>query len=177
MDKDLINNLINRNPEAVQDIVKQYNKKLFSLVYRFVHDFEEAEDVLQEVWIKFFNSLKNFKGESNFYTYLYRIAVNESLLWLRKSKVKKVFVGLKQEKPYNVTPEMEYIKAEQLEFINQAMEQLPLQQKKVFLLRGQEGLSYKEIGTILKIKENNAKVLFFHALNKIKSILSERKII
>ena len=161
----------------MQSVVKQYNKKLFSLVYRFIHDFDEAEDVLQEVWIKFFNSLKNFKGQSGIYTYLYRIAVNESLLWLRKNKVKKVLVGLIKEKPYEITPEMEYIKSEQLEFINQAIEKLPEQQKKVFLLRGQEGLSYKEIGSILEIKENNAKVLFFHALTKIKTILTERKII
>lgn len=175
METELIEKLKKREITAVQEIIRQYNRRLFSVVFRFVHNIEDAEDIVQETWIKFFNALSHFEGRSSLYTYLYRIAINEALMHIRKNKIKNFFIyNNKNEIPDETTPETLYLKNEQNTVINDALKNLPHKQKQVFLLRKSENLSFKEIGEIMYIKENNAKVLFFYALHKIKNYLKDR---
>lgn len=175
MEKQLIKHLQNKDPESIKNIINKYNKKLFSLAVRFTNNIHDAEDILQEVWVKFFYSLKNFKEKSSLYTYLYKITVNESLMWLRKNKVKKLLLPFKEKADYH-TPETEYLQKEEWKFINQAITKLPFKQKKIFILRN-ENIPFMEISEILNIKETNAKSLYFYALKNIKKYLKELKIL
>ncbi|MDD5067309.1 MAG: sigma-70 family RNA polymerase sigma factor [bacterium] len=174
LETELIIRLKKKEVAAVRDIVSQYNRRLFSMVYRFIRQKEDAEDILQEAWIKFFNSLDKFKGESKIYTYLYRIAMNEALTYLRRNRVKRLFFRDHIEKPDYNSPEAIYLSNEKMTVIEEAVKTLPSRQKQVFLLRKSEELSFKEVAEVMKITENNAKVLFFHALQKIRKNLKER---
>ena len=177
MEEKLIEKLRNGDSDSIKIIMDRYNRKLFSLAYRFTNNYDDTEDILQDVWMKFLFSLKNFKGKSSLYTYLYRIAVNESLNWLRKNKLKRLITEPFIEKEDKTTPEDIYLKNEKLEYLNMAIQRLPSKQKKVFLLRQDGSLHFKEIAEVLNIKENNAKTLFFYSLKNIKKYLKELKIL
>jgi len=177
LEKQLIEKLKNKDPYSIKQIINKYNKKLIFLAFRFINNYDDAEDVIQEVWMKFFYSLKSFKAKSSIYTYLYRITINESMMWLRKNKMKRLLTGHFIEKNDNTTPEEIYLKNEKFRYINQAVKKLPAKQKKVFILRYQEYLPFKEIASVLNIKENNAKTLFFYSLKNIKKYLKEWKVI
>ncbi len=176
-DKNFLHKLKKKDPVYLREIIGKYNRRLFFLAYRFTNNHDDAEDIIQEAWIKFFNSLQNFKGKSSLYTYLYKITVNESLMWLRKNKLKKLLTSRFIEKADNVTPEEIYLKNEKLSHLNTVVGKLPPKQKKVFLLRHEGNLSFKEIAGILDIKENNAKTLFFYSLKKVKKYLKENDLL
>ncbi len=175
MEIELIEKLKRKNPESIKMVISKYNKKLFSIAYRFTNNADDAEDILQVVWMKFFNSINKFKSKSSLYTYLYRITTNESLMWLRKNKIKNFILPFK-EKAYNITPESEYLKKETAQCINSAIDKLPSKQKKIFILR-KENIPFKEIAEMLNIQENNAKTTFFYALKKVKNHLKELNIV
>lgn len=166
-----IQKLIKKDPKSVAMIINKYNKKIFSIAYRFTNNQHDAEDVVQEIWMKFFHSISKFKEHSSIYTYLYRIAINESLMHIRRNRIQKMVQPFTQ-KADNHTPENEYLKKEQEEFINRAVYKLPDKQKKVFCLR-QNQLSFNEISNTLGIKENNAKTHYFYALQNIRKYLKE----
>ena len=94
-------------------------------------------------------------------------------MWLRKNKIKKLLTGRFIEAEDKTTPEEIYLKNEKLKQVNLAVQKLPFKQKKVFLLRQQDNLPFKEIAEILNIKENNAKSLFFYSLKNVKKYLKE----
>jgi len=167
----LLNDLINKNPESVKIFMEKYNKKIFALAYRFTNNYDDALDIIQEAWLNFFSSLKNFKKKSSLYTYLYKITLNEALKFIKKQKIHKFLSFTKLKVINSSTPESIYIENEKLLSIQNAIQKLPKKQKKVFILRNQENISFKEIAEILKIKENNAKTLYFYALQKIKKYL------
>ena len=173
-DLKIIAKLKRKDPASIREVVEKHNRRLFFLAYRFTNNHDDAEDILQEVWVKFFYSIKNFKGKSSIYTYLYKITVNESLMWLRKNKLKKMLTRRFIEKADKVTPEEIYLKNEKLEHMHIIVDKLPPKQKKVFILRQEGNLPFKEIGDILNIKENNAKTLFFYSLKKVKKYFKER---
>ncbi|MBU1075999.1 MAG: RNA polymerase sigma factor [Spirochaetes bacterium] len=173
MEDKLLEKLRSKDPRTIENTVKEYNKRLFSIIYRFTHNVDDTEDVLQEVWMKFMNSLYSFQGRSSIYTYLYRIAVNEALMYLRKNKFKEFLLPFKEPRD-NETPESLYMEKEEWENIRKAVKKLPAKQKKVFILRN-ENMPFKEISKILEIKENNAKTLYFYSLKNIKKNLKEKK--
>lgn len=172
-EKQLIKNLKKEDPDSIKEVIGKYNRKLFCLAYRFTNNYDDAEDIIQEVWVKFYYSIKKFKARSSLYTYLYRITINESLMWLRKNKIKKLLTSRFIEAEDKTTPEKIYLKNEKLKHVNLAVQKLPFKQKKVFLLRQQDNLPFKEIAEILNIKENNAKSLFFYSLKNVKKYLKE----
>jgi RNA polymerase sigma factor (sigma-70 family) len=173
-EKELIERLIKKDPIAVRDMVAQYNRRLFNMVLRVVGQKEDVEDVLQEAWIKFFGSLHRFQARSSLYTYLYRIVINEAMLHLRRNKFKKLFVRDYKEPGHDHTPERIYLENEKWELVEEAVKELPARQKQVFLMRRSEDLSFREIGEVLDITENNAKVLFFYGLKRIRAALKKR---
>lgn len=172
-DKELIERLRARDARTVRETVGLYNRRLFSMVYRVVEHKEDAEDVLQEAWLKFFNALDRFRGESGIYTYLYRIAMNEALMFLRKRKIKRVLLLDFREVPDERTPETVLLENERMRAVERGVRTLSGRQKQVFLLRRSEDLPFREIARILGIRENNAKVHYFHALQKLRKSLKK----
>ncbi|CUS77505.1 RNA polymerase sigma-70 factor, ECF subfamily [Candidatus Kryptonium thompsonii] len=174
-DIELVNEFKNGNVSAFDEIVRRYQKKVYLLARRILTNHDDADDVAQEVFIKLFNSLHEFKGESSLFTWIYRITVNECNSVLRKKKIKEVvpidelvnFLGLNQ------TPEHELFKKEESNLIERAIEKLPAKQRTVFVMRFFEELDYEEISKILKKPIGTLKANYFHAVKKIQRFIKD----
>src|SRR5512136_2602145 len=136
--------------EALKEIFDKYNKKVYRIAYGVVRQREEALDVVQEVFIKLFRSIKNFKGRSNFYTYLYRMVMNTAIDHKRKAG-KQFMSSLDVEGSFEPSdepekgPEKLLLQKELEERVKLAMEKLPAEQKVALIFRDVEGLSYQEM--------------------------------
>ncbi|MBW2095235.1 MAG: sigma-70 family RNA polymerase sigma factor [Deltaproteobacteria bacterium] len=147
---------------AFDKIMLKHKDRVFSLCYRFLGDFQEANDSAQETFVKVFTSLKRFRAESSFSTWLYRIAANTCKNRLKSSpfKHRKRMVPLhdpvngKSNNPgANIrdegpTPNGALLAKEKMMLIQEGIDSLPEGQKSVIILRDVEGLSYDEVSTI-----------------------------
>jgi RNA polymerase sigma-70 factor (ECF subfamily) len=136
--------------EALKEIFDKYHKKVYRIAYGVVRHREEALDIVQEVFVKLFRSIKNFKGRSHFYTYLYRMVMNTAIDHSRK--MGKQFVSsLDEEGSFEPSEEIEkgperiLLRKELEEKVKWAMDKLPTEQKVALLFREVEGLSYQEM--------------------------------
>jgi RNA polymerase sigma-70 factor (ECF subfamily) len=158
------------NDIAFNHIVLRYQEKVYWVVRRLITDHDEADDVVQEVFVKVYRSLKDFKGDSGLYTWLYRIAVNLSLNEIRRKKLRKTFSideAAEQYETVDPSPHEQIEREEQRKLIARAIEKLPEKQKKVFVLRYYEELPYDQIAKILRTSIGGLKANYFHAVKKI----------
>jgi RNA polymerase sigma-70 factor (ECF subfamily) len=136
--------------EALKEIFDKYHKKVYRIAYGVVRQREEALDIVQEVFIKLFRSIKNFKGRSHFYTYLYRMVMNTAIDHARK-KGKQLISSLDEEGSFEPSDEVEkgperiLLQKELEERVKRAMDKLPAEQKAALIFRDVEGLSYQEM--------------------------------
>lgn len=155
-------------------LVSQYKERLYYLIRRFVPSHEDADDVLQEVFIKLWQHLDSFRGESDIYTWMYRIAVNESISVLRKYKVRAV---LHSENIENYVGRMmdddpSFDGTELQASLQKAIASLPAKQQKVFVLRYFEEMPYSKMSEILGTSEGALKASYHIAYEKIKEKLT-----
>ncbi len=147
---DMISRCQRGDQEALKEIFDKYHKKVYSIAYGVVRHREEALDIVQEVFIKLFRSIKNFKGRSQFYTYLYRMVMNTSIDHARKAG-KQFVSSLDQEGSFEPRDEAEkgperiLLQKELEEKVKLAMDKLPAEQKAALIFRDVEGLSYQEM--------------------------------
>lgn len=136
--------------EALKEIFDKYHKKVYRIAYGVVRQREEALDIVQEVFIKLFRSIKNFKGRSQFYTYLYRMVMNTAIDHARKAG-KQFISSLDEEGSFEPSdniekgPERVLLQKELEERVKSAMDKLPAEQKAALIFRDVEGLSYQEM--------------------------------
>ena len=136
--------------EALKEIFDKYHKKVYRISYGVVRQREEALDIVQEVFIKLFRSIKNFKGRSQFYTFLYRMTMNTAIDHARKTG-KQFFSSLDEEGSFEPPDELEkgperiLLQKELEEKVKWAMSKLPAEQKAALIFRDVEGLSYQEM--------------------------------
>jgi len=136
--------------EALKEIFDKYHKKVYRISYGVVRRREEALDIVQEVFIKLFRSIKNFKGRSHFYTYLYRMTMNTAIDHARKAG-KQFFSSLDEDGSFEPPDELEkgpervLLQKELEEKVKWAMSKLPAEQKAALIFRDVEGLSYQEM--------------------------------
>jgi RNA polymerase sigma factor (sigma-70 family) len=159
--------------KAFTTIVKKYQEKLYWHIRRMVVDHDDANDVLQNVFIKVWNALENFREDSQLYTWLYRIATNESLTFLEQQKRKsaisfdEVELGLS-----NKIKADEGFDANKLEWkLQLAIQQLPEKQRLVFNLRYYDEMPYEEMSRILDTSEGALKASYHHAAKKIEDFI------
>ena len=159
---DMISRCQQGDQEALKEIFDKYHKKVYSIAYGVVRQREEALDVVQEVFIKLFRSIKNFKGRSHFYTYLYRMVMNTAIDHKRKAG-KQFMSSLDEEGSFEPSdepergPERILLQKELEERVKLAMDKLPDEQKAALIFRDVEGLSYQamaeamgcSIGTVM----------------------------
>jgi RNA polymerase sigma-70 factor, ECF subfamily len=156
--------LVNGDREEFAKVVDQYSPLIYRLALRMVSQEEDAEDVLQETFLKAYRSISSFKGQARISTWLYRIAMNEALMTLRKRKGQKDTVEIDVDKegedsePLQIVdwgnmPEKELGSAELKKILDQAVETLSPALRSVFLLRDVEGQSVKETADILDLTE------------------------
>jgi RNA polymerase sigma-70 factor (ECF subfamily) len=147
---------------AFEELVKKYDRKVFRIAQHITQNTEDAEDVLQEAFLKAFMNLEQFQGNSKFYTWLVRIAVNESLMKLRRRRADKT-VSIDQDveteeatipreiADWAPNPEQLYKQSELNEILSKTIQGLPASFRTVFVLRDVEGLSTEETAEMLNL--------------------------
>jgi RNA polymerase sigma-70 factor (ECF subfamily) len=179
---DFVDQLIAGNHAAFAELVDRTSGKIFSLALRILGNEQDAEDVLQETYMKALKALPNFLGKSSVTTWLFRIAVNEALMVLRKQKPSIQLVELDQEDeekdgPLEIVdwcclPENELVNEETREQLQRAADKLSPALKMVFLLRDVQGFSGQETAEILGINEDAVKTRLVRARLKLREDLS-----
>jgi len=166
-----------RNPgtkeKAFTAILKKYQEKLYWHIRRMVVDHEDANDVLQNMFIKVWKGLDNFREDSQLYTWLYRIATNESLSFLEQQK-RRSAVSMDEEEN-SLTNKLKadrYFDANKLEWkLQLAIQQLPEKQRIVFNLRYYDEMPYEEMSRVLETSEGALKASYHHAAKKIEDFI------
>ena len=154
-------------------IIKKYQEKLYWHIRRMVVEHEDANDILQNMFIKVWKGLENFREDSQLYTWMYRIATNECLTFIEQQKKRKT-ISLSNEE----TGLSNQLKAEKNFDINKAewklqmaMQQLPEKQKAVFNLRYYDEMPYDEMSRVLETSEGALKASYHHAVKKIEDYI------
>jgi len=154
-------------------IIKKYQEKLYWHIRRMVVEHEDANDVLQNMFIKVWNGLDNFREDSQLYTWLYRIATNESLTFLEQKK-KRSAVSL-SDVENGLSNQLKADKgfdANKLEWkLQLAIQQLPEKQRVVFNLRYYDEMPYEEMSRVLETSEGALKASYHHAVKKIEDFI------
>lgn len=161
---------------AFTRIIKKYQEKLYWHIRRMVVEHEDANDVLQNMFIKVWKNLENFREDSQLYTWLYRIATNESLSFLEQQK-KRASTSLSDEESTlsNKLQADKDFDANKLEWkLQLAIQQLPEKQKAVFNLRYFEEMPYEEMSRVLETSEGALKASYHHAVKKIEEYILNR---
>jgi RNA polymerase sigma factor (sigma-70 family) len=177
-DKELLARFKNEQTResAYTAIIKKYQEKLYWHVRRMVVDHDDANDVLQNMFIKVWKNLDNFREDSQLYTWLYRIATNESLTFLEQQK-KRTSASLSDEEGYlaNKLVADKDFDGNKLEWkLQLAIQQLPEKQKAVFNLRYFEEMPYEEMSRVLETSEGALKASYHHAVKKIEDYILNR---
>ena len=178
-EKELIERFQNGEQEAFNELVIRYQGKIYNLVYKYVPNSETAKDLSQEIFIKAYRALPNFKRQSAFYSWLYRIAVNLCIDFIRQQKRGQTLSfedlpGGNDEPVFNdVSPlPPDQIETKELgQIIGQAVQQLPPKQQHVFNLRYHDGLQLKEIAAQLDRSEGTIKAHLHHAHKRLQTLL------
>jgi RNA polymerase sigma-70 factor (ECF subfamily) len=164
-------------------LVETYSPHIYRLALKMLLNPQDAEDILQETFIKAFRYLKGFDGRSSISTWLYRIATNEALMFLRRKHPELVSIDEPVEteegerEPLEIVdwcclPEEELTSAEGRAYLDKAMTSLPYNLRVVFLLREIEGLSTKEVAEVLNLSETAVKTRLSRARLHLREDLS-----
>jgi RNA polymerase sigma-70 factor (ECF subfamily) len=169
---------------AYDDLVRRYQERIYATVYHMTSNHEDANDLAQDAFIKAFHALKSFKGGSSFYTWVYRIAVNKTINFLKQRKNRSLMslddidfnaehdpdlVALVSEK----TPRREINLSELQEKLNEAMQKLSEPHRLVVTLHDVQGLSHDEIAEIMKCNIGTVRSRLFYARQQLQAYLSD----
>ena len=162
--------------KAFEQVVREYGEQLYWQIRRMVLTHEDADDVLQNVFIKAWSHLDDFHQESRLSTWLYRVAVNESLDFLRKQKNNTMIHADGVESGVaNMLVADNYFDGDETEaMLQEAISQLPDVQRTVFTLKYFEDMKYSEMSRILKTSEGSLKASYHIAVKKISEFFKHR---
>jgi RNA polymerase sigma-70 factor (ECF subfamily) len=181
-DREDLSHLIRRSQEgderAMEEIYECYKGRLFSLAYRYTYNRQEAEDLLQDIFIKIFTHIRDVQKEQTFVAWVYRIALNSCYSYLRTKRSRdrhtlalSEIEGRKEEAVYD-SHEESFEKP-----LNEAISELPEKLKAVFLLHDVEGFKHEEIAQMLGFTVGTSKSQLFKARMKIREFLKTKEIL
>ena len=188
IDQELVLRVQRGDKSAFDHLVRKYQYKIIQMVNRFVKDPSEAQDVAQEAFIKAYRALGNFRGDSAFYTWLYRIAINTAKNYLvsRARRYSQFEIDVQEaEQLGNLpqlksldTPEQQLLNEEIVDYIKLAIDKLPEEMRMAIMLREFEGMSYEEIALAMDCPVGTVRSRIFRAReaidNKITPLLDKR---
>ena len=160
--------------DAFRVLVERYSRPVFRLGYRMTGNEQDAEDVVQETFMRAFKQLHRYESRSTFGTWLYRIAANYSLDLIRARKPVEAIDGMPLTEP-GAGPERLYISGQVQAILDETLAALTQQERTAFVLRHYEGLSIEEISGTLGVNTNAAKHSVFRAVQKIRKALAPLK--
>jgi len=164
--------------DAFRILFERYKGKLMKFAFGMIGNYSIAEDIVQEVFVKLFLSRKNYKPISSFRAYIYRIAHNICVNFLKSRRYREMS-HLSIEDMKGVEPssfnESEYEERERIEILKREMKNLPEKQRTAIQLALLEGMSYEEIAHVIGCSYNAAKLLVFRAKEKLMEMLKDEK--
>jgi RNA polymerase sigma factor (sigma-70 family) len=176
-DSELISVFKNGDITGYNEIVRRYQQQVYWIIRKMVNSHDDADDLTQEVFIKIYSALKDFREESNLFTWLYRIAINYSINHIRKVKVRNTvsfeIITEQFESKEKRSDEVVDEKTQRM-LLEEAIETLPAQQRAVFNLRYNENLSYEDISKIMNKSVGGIKANYFHAVKKLGDFLKSK---
>ncbi len=159
--------------DAFTIVVKQFGPRLFPQIQRITQNKQWTEDCLQNVFIRVFKNLIDFRGESSIYSWLYRIANNEAINFIKKEKI-RFTSNLGETSIELITPDLDFpdVSSEIIEkHLLEAISNLPQKQAEVFELKFFQDLKFSEISTLTGVSEGGLKANYHHAVKKIEEHL------
>jgi RNA polymerase sigma-70 factor (ECF subfamily) len=171
---------------AYRGLVEKYQGRVYSMVYGMVRNREDARDITQDAFVKAYRKLDSFRTESSFYTWLYKIAMNLAIDFLRKRKRRSTGEfdegiasrdsgGDISDIHHAESPRRAVERKQLYSAIMEALQKLPEDQRQVILLRELEGLSYKEIADVMGVKEGTVMSRLFYARKKLQKLLADER--
>lgn len=163
----------NSRERAFSALVKKYQERLYWHVRRMVVHHEDANDVLQNMFIKVWRNLEGFRQDSGLYTWLYRIATNECLTYLEQQKKRSSYSLSDHESALaNMLRSEKGFDANKLEWkLQLAIQSLPEKQKVVFCLRYYDEMPYEKMAVVLETSEGSLKASYHHAAKKVEDFI------
>jgi len=162
-----------RTEKAFNAIVDAYSERLYWHIRRLVSSHEDADDLLQEIFIKIWSALPSFRGEAQLFTWLYRIATNETLNFLRKQKVRAAltFSSLDANTERKIDDDPYFNGNQAQRALAKAISHLPERQRAVFTMRYYDEMRYEDISEILGTSTGSLKASYHIAYEKVKAEL------
>jgi RNA polymerase sigma-70 factor (ECF subfamily) len=174
-EQDLITQLLDRKEEAYRYCLDKHQDHIYKVCVGFLHSKEDAEDICQDVFIELFSSISSYRGGASLSTWLYRIAVNKSLNFLKKKKrsllYEKWLGGIGSASSRKKAPDDQLENKELAGMLFKAIEALPENQKIAYTLVTYDDLSYEEIAKVMNVSLSSVESLLFRARNNLKKSL------
>ena len=173
-DIELVQEVQNGRRHAFTELMRRYQERVYWVARRIVGSHDDADDIVQESFVKAYLSLGEFRGDSSFYTWIYRIAVNMSLNVLRKRKIWSYLHEselLTRILSSSDDPGKDLEHSEIETALRRVTAKLPERQKAVFVMRYFDEMTYKEIAIVLNTSEGGLKANYFHALRKVRKYM------
>lgn len=169
-EKELISNAKNGDERSFEILMEANYQKVFNLAFRLMRNEEDAYELTSDTFIRAYRNIKSFRGNSSFWTYLYRICLN---CGINRLKRQKPTIPINDAKDVSVAGPMENHRNLILkEAIENALSQLSPRERAIFLMRQYEDMPIKEIALSLNLKEGTVKSTYFHAMEKMRSLLA-----
>ena len=182
-DPELVRAARDGDMRAYDQLIQRYQGRIYSTIYHMTSNHEDANDLAQDTFIKAYSVLKSFKGDSSFYTWIYRIAVNKTINFL-KARKNKYSLSL-NDMDFNAendpdlvafvsdkTPRREVALAELQQKLNEAMQKLSEDHRMVITLHDVQGLSHDEIAAIMECNTGTVRSRLFYARQQMQALLS-----
>lgn len=180
-DDQLIANALQGDQKAYEALLVRHNKAIFHVILKIVRNNEEAQDLVQETFMKAFNALASYRSEYRFSTWLYKIAANCAIDFVRKKRIE----ALSLDKPIETKdgqvefevpdtswdPEQDLVRKQKLKSIDEAIDSLPAKYREVIIYRHRDDKPYEEIAGILRVPVGTVKARIFRARELLKKKL------
>ena len=155
------------------EIVKEYTERVYWHVRRFVNNHEDADDLVQEIFLKIWTALPSFRGEAQLFTWVYRIATNETLNWLRREKVRAAlrFASIDSEMERRIDEDPFFDGDAAQRALSKAVARLPEKQRQVFILRYYDEMPYEQMSEVLDTSVGALKASYHIAQEKVREAL------
>ena len=182
-DLSLVNRCKEGDQRAFKVLVERYQRKVFAVAFGMLKDREESLDVTQEAFVKVHRYLDNFKGDSSFYTWVYRITANLCIDRIRSRRGEASFderIGGEEAElgeagflstQLGTNPQKSALRRELAEKMAEALQQLPEKHREILVLREVEGMSYEDLARVLDIPKGTVMSRLFHARSKMQKLL------
>lgn len=174
-DSILVNRCLTGSSKAFEELVEKYQRPVYNVAFRMTRCEEDSEDIVQSVFLKVYENLESFNPKYKFFSWLYRIAINESLNFIKRKKL--IEIRETETCSPDMNPEEAYSDIDLANHIQDALLEIPLEYRGLIVLKHFQNCSYREIAYIVDIPEKKVKSRLFSARHLLKDLLIRKGIL